>query len=231
MSNSGNILWRPDKEFIQSSNLFAYQQWLEKEPGLSFDGYDELWKWSVDHIADFWESLWKYFGIISHSDYDSVLAPGNMPGLSWFDGASINYAEHIFRNKTDEYPALYYRSESSETIAVSWKELEEKVAALRAHLIGLGVKKGDCVAGYIPNTPEAIVSFLAVNSIGAIWSCCSPDFGSDTVLDRFSQIEPKVLIATDSYQYSGSHYLLFSPYMCYSLVSTLVLMLSIYHSS
>lgn len=205
MSDQKNILWSPSDYFVNESNLQDYERWLKKYYQLSFESYDELWKWSVDNVEIFWESLWKYFDIISHSDYSSVLRSENMPGTRWFEGASLNYAEHIFRNRTTESPALYYRSESSDTMSVSWDELENKVASLRTHLLRAGIERGDRVAAYISNTPEAIISFLAVNSIGAIWSCCSPDFGSDTVLNRFSQIGPKVLIAADSYQYSGKH--------------------------
>lgn len=205
MNSSSNILWTPGSDFVNESNLFKYQQWLELKRGLSFDNYDELWTWSVDNVEDFWESLWEYFEIISHSEYSSVKSADTMPRVSWFDGAEINYAEHIFRRKNSGKPALIYCTESGETIELFWNELEEKVSRLRTHLIHSGIKKGDRVAAYIPNNPEAIISFLAVNSIGAVWSCCSPDFGSDTVLDRFSQIQPKILIATDSYQYSGKH--------------------------
>lgn len=203
MNSSDNILWNPTQQFVQNSNLAAFQQWLHEEMGLNFSDYDEFWQWSVDNVGDFWESLWRYFEIISHSDYSSVLSSDNMPGVSWFEGATLNYAEHIFRNYTDEQPALIFSDEEGGVGTLTWPGLKQYVASLRTFLKGQGVKKGDRVAAYISNTPEAIISFLAVNSLGAIWSCCSPDFGSDTVLDRFSQIEPKVLIATDSYQYSG----------------------------
>ena len=126
-----------------------------------------------------------------------------MPGTKWFEGATLNYAEHIFRNYSDDRPALHYKNESSDSVSITWRELKESVSKLRAHLANLGITKGDCVSAYLPNVPEAIISFLAVNSLGAIWSCCSPDFGVSTVLDRFSQIHPKVFIAGDGYSYNG----------------------------
>lgn len=203
MPDQEHILWSPSEQFISNSNLNDYQQWLQKKKRLSFSSYHELWKWSCTNIEDFWESLWEYFQIISHSEYDQVLSSQDMPGTRWFEGATLNYAEHIFRQKADDRPALWFKSETSELIGISWQELEERVSKLRTFLISKGIQKGDCVAGYLPNIPEAIISFLAVNSLGAIWSCCSPDFGVNTVIDRFSQIEPKVLIAGDGYQYGG----------------------------
>tara|TARA_R110000868_G_scaffold408293_7_gene691090 strand:+ start:42978 stop:44936 length:1959 start_codon:yes stop_codon:yes gene_type:complete len=203
MSDLDHILWNPTKEFIESSNLNDYQNWLKNERGLSFVNYHELWEWSTTNLEDFWESLWQYFNIISHSDYNQVLDTHSMPGAKWFERATLNYAEHIFRQKSDDRPALHFKSESSKLISISWEELEAKVTSLQAYLISKGVGKSDRVVGYLPNIPEAIISFLAVNSLGAIWSCCSPDFGVNTVIDRFSQIEPKVLIAGNGYQYGG----------------------------
>ncbi len=203
MSNKNQILWSPSKEFIADSNLQKYQRWLKKTKGLTFEDYQHLWEWSCTNIEEFWKSLWEYFEVISYSEFKEVLSSDNMPGTRWFEGATLNYAEHIFRSKSVERPALCFKSESSDLRSISWKELEEKVSKLRAFLLSKGIKKGDCVSGYLPNIPEAIISFLAVNSIGAIWSCCSPDFGVNTVIDRFSLIEPKVLIAGDGYEYGG----------------------------
>ena len=203
MSDLSKILWEPSQEFINQSNLRQYECWLKERKGLSFINYEELWKWSNDCFEDFWESLWEYFKIITHSGYQSVISSDEMPGARWFEGATLNYAEHIFRNYSDDRTALFYRNEAGADSAVSWQELRDSVAKLRSHLSALGVQKGDCVSAYLPNVPEAIISFLAVNSLGATWSCCSPDFGVNTVLDRFSQIRPKVLIAGDGYRYNG----------------------------
>ncbi len=197
------ILWRPSEDFIQNANLTAYERWLEEEKGLSFKDYDEIWQWSVNDIEDFWESIWEYFEIIHHSPYQSVLSSHDMPGAKWFEGSTLNYAEHIFRKKSNDRPAIIFHSEAHELQNISWHELEEQVIAIRSYLTDHGITKGDRVVGYLPNIPEAVVCFLAVNSIGAIWSCCSPDFGVNTVINRFLQIEPKLFVTVDGYQYGG----------------------------
>lgn len=203
MSNNSNSLWQPSDSFKKGSNLYAYEQWLKTTHQLEFDNYQELWEWSVKDYPQFWSSLWEYFDIISHSNQTNTTNGLPMPHTRWFEGATLNYAEHIFRKKSDRRPAILFKQEQQAVRKISWQELEHSVAKLQAALIDMGIKKGDCVAAYIPNIPEAIVSFIAVNSLGAIWSCCSPDFGVNTVLDRFEQIAPKVLIATDGYVYSG----------------------------
>ncbi|MEQ9290031.1 MAG: acetoacetate--CoA ligase [Cyclobacteriaceae bacterium] len=203
MATSQQVLWTPTPQFIEQSNLGDFRHWLRANKNLSFDSYEGLWEWSINHIELFWESLWQYFDIKSHSPYQAVLSSHNMPGARWFEGATLNYAEHIFRQKTQGQPALYFKNEYTNTTAISWDELENKVSSVQQFLIGQGVKKGDCVAGYLPNIPEAIIVFLAVNSLGAIWTCCSPDFGVNTVIDRFEQVAPKLLFAVNGYQYNG----------------------------
>lgn len=203
MSDKEHILWFPSEDFAQSSNLYKYEKWLKEYKGLSFNSYRDLWEWSCSNIEDFWESLWEYFDVIYHSEYDQILSSHSMPGTIWFEGATLNYAEHIFRQKSPDRAALIFTNELKEIGSLSWVGLEQYVASTRDFLISKGVSKGDTVAGYLPNTPEAIISFLAVNSLGAIWSCCSPDFGSKTVIDRFDQIKPKVFIACDGYTYGG----------------------------
>ncbi|MFU8813676.1 MAG: acetoacetate--CoA ligase, partial [Balneolaceae bacterium] len=193
-------------EFVERSNLKQYERWLEEHRGLTFGSYGEMWQWSVDNVEAFWESLWEYFEIIHHSPYERVLSSHEMPGARWFEGATLNYAEHIFRMKSDDRPALQFLSETGQNETVSWQELEMKVSAVRTFLMEEGIGKGDRVAAYIPNIPEAIVVFLAVNSLGAIWSCCSPDFGVSTVIDRFSQIEPSILFATTGHIYNGKQF-------------------------
>ncbi len=203
MLKLNDILWSPTPDFIQQSGLKKYQQWLEQEFGLTFKSYEELWKWSNSHFEDFWESLWAYFKIISHSDYDSVVDSYDMPGARWFNGATLNYSEHIFKQKTTDRPALLFANEAGVKQEISWQELESQIASIQAFLRSKGIKKGDRVAGYVPNTPETIACFLAVNSLGAVWSCCSPDFGIQTVIDRFSLIEPKLFFTCDGYHYGG----------------------------
>ncbi len=203
MSDQEHELWSPSEDFVQNSNLKKYEYWLKQEKGLSFESYQNLWEWSCANIEDFWESLWEYFNVISHSPYASVLDSHSMPGAKWFEGATLNYSEHIFRQKSGNRAALIVTNEAKETETLSWEDLEQHVASVRNFLIRKGVSKGDTVAAYLPNTAEAIIAFLAVNSLGAIWSCCSPDFGSQTVIDRFDQIKPKVFIACDGYAYGG----------------------------
>ena len=183
-----------------------YMQWLKRNKGLEFKDYPSLWKWSAEQIEDFWESIWEYFQVISHTPYQSVLEGEEMPGFQWFIGSKLNYAEHIFRNRTDAQPAIVFQSERQPLIEISWAEMERQVASLRAWLQSVGVGKGDRVVAFLPNIPEATYAFLATSSLGAIWSSCSPDFGASSVLDRFQQIEPKVLIAVDGYTYGGKRF-------------------------
>ena len=187
------IVWSPTQEFMEGSQLSHYQHWLSQEQGLTLHSYTELWQWSVDHPDDFWETLWKYFAIMGHTPYRNVRTGDSMPDVKWFTGATLNYAEHIFRQRNEDHPALEFVHESGRHRTISWAGLEEQVAKVRQFLVAQGIRKGDRIAGFLPNIPEAIIAFLATNSVGAIWSCCSPDFGERTVIDRFAQIEPKLL--------------------------------------
>lgn len=181
-------------------------RWLKDKKNLSFTSYAELWQWSVNSIEDFWESIWQYFNVTHDGNYTSVLRDRKEFNGSWFEGVHLNYAEHIFRKSTESFPAIIYQAESCPPIEVSWKELYTKVTSLQHQLITWGISPGDRVAAYIPCTPEATVGLLATVSIGAIWSSCSPDFGTAAVIDRFAQITPKVLIAVDRYAYGGKSY-------------------------
>ena len=196
-------LWVPSAAFQAQSNMRTYMAWLERERGLRFDDYDALWRWSVDQLEDFWASLWRYFAIESSAPYSQVLTSHTMPGARWFGGAQLNYAEHVFRNATTDNPALIFASEREPASAIAWAELEQQVASIATALRAMGVGQGDRVVAYVPNTLHALVAFLATASLGAIWSSCSPDFGSPSVIDRFQQIGPKVLFAIDGYQYGG----------------------------
>ena len=179
--------------------MHAYMKWLESK-GRPFESYDELWRWSVEDLEGFWGSIWKYFDL-SDADYP-VLADRRMPGAKWFEGSELNFAERVFRRGRDGVAVLSKGEKRSER-TMTWQELEKRVGAFAESLRGMGVKQGDRVAAYLSNSPEAVVAFLGCASIGAIWSCCSPDFGAPAVVDRFSQIRPKVLIATDGYGYGG----------------------------
>ena len=197
------LLWKGNDHFVNNSHLKKYQIWLEERLGQSFADYQELWRWSVENVEDFWESIWEYFEVRSHSSYTNVLASQKMPGAKWFEGATLNYAEHLMRNAKDTETAIYFGNESGAIKEISWKELKQKVASMSEYLSNLGVRKGDRVVAFLPNIPEATIAFLAVNTLGAIWSSTSPDFGVESVVDRFAQIEPKVLLAVDGYHYNG----------------------------
>lgn len=200
------ILWQPDANTRRQAHLTLYMHWLKEEKNLIFTDYAALWQWSVEAPAAFWESVWTYFSVISHSPYHTVLTGMEMPGARWFAGASLNYAEHVFRMQNAERPAMLFQDERRPLTAVSWAELYRQTAAVAHFLREAGVQPGDRVAAFLPNIPQAIVAALATMSIGAVWSSCSPDFGANSVADRFVQIEPKVLIAVDGYTYGGKSF-------------------------
>jgi acetoacetyl-CoA synthetase len=201
--SEGQPLWEPSAEMKQQANVTHYIQWLKDTRQLHFATREDLWKWSVTNIEDFWASLWEYFHVQSSQPYTTVLAERKMPGAQWFPGAELNYAEHVFRNATPDRPALLFRSERHELVTISWDELRQKVSAIAQALRTMGVQRGDRVVAYMPNIPETVIAFLACASLGATWSSCSPDFGMQSVIDRFQQIEPTVLFAVDGYQYNG----------------------------
>jgi acetoacetyl-CoA synthetase len=199
----GEVLWSPSEQAKKESVLTRYLEWLAATRGLRFADYQALWEWSTTDLEEFWASLWEFFGIRSSTPYTRVLGRREMPGAEWFTGASLNYVDHVFRNATAESPAILFRSERHALTEVSWAELERQVASVAAALRELGVGRGDRVVAYLPNIPETVVAFLATASLGAIWSSCAPEFGTGSVIDRFKQIEPKVLLAVDGYQYNG----------------------------
>ncbi|MEK6277628.1 MAG: acetoacetate--CoA ligase [Actinomycetota bacterium] len=205
-SQRGELLWEPSPESIQRSSMTRYMAWLESERGLRFDDYPALWEWSVTELEKFWASIWDYFSVTSSTPYSAVLAERKMPGARWFEGARLNYAEHIFRDRDDGDVAILHASELHDLDELRWGELRAQVAAVAAGLRDLGVGPGDRVVAYLPNIPETVVAFLASASIGAVWSSCSPDFGPGSVVDRFAQIEPRVLFAVDGYRYNGKDF-------------------------
>ncbi|MGB3619495.1 MAG: AMP-binding protein, partial [Catalinimonas sp.] len=195
-------LWTPPDEHVQNSHLTHYLDWLNIRRGIKFSDYHALWSWSVEHPEAFWTSVWQYFDVASSAPYDKVLS-GAMPNARWFAGSRLNYAAHVFRRADAGRPALLFQSEHVPLTEISWAELEAETAALAHHLRQAGVRRGDRVVAYLPNVPAATVGFLAAAALGAVWSSCSPDFGVGGVVDRFQQIEPKVLIAVDGYRYGG----------------------------
>lgn len=203
----GTLLWEPTQERKENSNLNHFMVWLQQNRNLSFDSYDKLWDWSVSKLEAFWEAMWEYFDIESSTPYRSVLSARKMPGAKWFEGAKINYTEHVFRNRDSEKTAIIHTSEvRPELREVSWGKLYEDTLAIQQTLKKLGVQKGDRVVSYSANNYETVVAFLATASIGAIWSSASPDFGTQSVIDRFKQIEPKVMFTVDGYRYGGKEF-------------------------
>jgi acetoacetyl-CoA synthetase len=196
-------LWEPSAELVERAAMTRYLRWLEAERGLRFDDYHALWRWSTTDLEAFWSSIWEFFGVRSPTGHERVLADRTMPGARWFEGARVNYAEHAFRGKQDAEVAIVADSELRERREVTWGELRAQVAGLAAGLRAAGVGPGDRVVAYLPNAPETVAAFLACASIGAVWSSCSPDFGAKSVVDRFAQIEPTVLLCVDGYRYGG----------------------------
>ena len=171
-----------------------------RERGLP-ERYADLHAWSVEHLDEFWGAIWDEFGVAG--GYDTVLASRQMPGAEWFPGTEVSYPEHMFRGKPDDRIAIRHASESRPLAAWTWGDLRRETARLRAGLKALGVRKGDVVAALMPNIPETLAAFLATASLGAIWSAAAPEFGARTVIDRFAQTSPKVLLAIDGYVYGG----------------------------
>ena len=202
------MLWQPSAEHLASTNLAEYVDWLGRERGLQFDvaNYQELQSWSSSEIEQFWSSIWDYFAVQADGDPSVVLVDRQMPGTEWFPNTSLNFAEQIFRGKDRDRLAIVAQSELRPLREITWGELSDQTAAIAAGMKRLGVGPGDRVAAYLPNSSEAIAGFLAAASIGAIWSSCSPDFGADSVVDRFSQIEPKLLLTVDGYSYNGRRF-------------------------
>ena len=198
----GAVLWEPSEGLKSSSNIARYMAWLNERRGLRFDSYEPLWRWSVNDLEGFWSSIWGYFEVDADRPYTRVLTSSQMPGARWFTGAELNYVRRAL-SRRDDHPAILSSSETRPLAAMSYAQLHDDVAAAAAGLRRLGVERGDRVAALMPNIPETVVAFLATASIGAVWSSCAPEFGTRSVIDRFQQIEPTVLLAVDGYQYAG----------------------------
>lgn len=198
-------LWEPTGRFRENANLTRYMKWLSDQGLLNTDDYQELWEWSVDDLPAFWQSLWDYFDI-QGTQARQIVSDDPMPDTRWFEGAELNFSEHIFRQKTSDRPAIIARREGSSGEEISWETLEASCARMKGFLEEHGIKRGDRIVAYLPNIPEATISFLAANALGCIWSSCSPDFGVSAVIDRFEQVEPKVLVCVDGYRYGGKDF-------------------------
>ncbi|WP_045743302.1 acetoacetate--CoA ligase [Actinoplanes rectilineatus] len=199
----GTVLWEPPADVRTTSRIGGFLSWLERERGLSFADYPALWEWSVTDLAGFWGAVWDHFGVVAHDPPTAVLTEAVMPGARWFPGATLNYAENVLRmpGRDPEDVVVHAYSQSREPVRLTGRELREEVRRVRAGLKARGVGRGDRVAAYAPNIPETYVLMLAVASLGAIFSSCAPEFGARSVIDRWSQIEPSVLVATDGYRY------------------------------
>ena len=199
------VLWTPSEERARQSTMAQFERFLQATRGLEFDDYAALWQWSVTDLEGFWGAIWDFFDVRATRRYDKVLGKRAMPGAEWCPGAMLNYTDQILKHAEgrENLPAVICQSETRGRVELSWGELRAQVASLAHHLRGMGVEKGDRVTAILPNTETALIAFLATASIGAVWSICAPDMGQVAVLDRFRQIEPKVLIAQDGYVHAG----------------------------
>ena len=198
-----NALWTPDPERVAATAMTLFRHLACERSGTELADYDALWRWSIDDRAAFWSLLWEFCGVVASKTADDVLIDGDaMPGAKWFAGARLNHAENLLRRRDDAEAIVCWRENGTRS-AMTFAELYDSVAALRAWLASNGVGEGDRVAGFLPNLPETIAAMLATASLGAVWTSCSPDFGTRGVLDRFGQIEPKALICADGYFYGG----------------------------
>jgi acetoacetyl-CoA synthetase len=198
----GDVLWTPPSDLRQSTEIGRYMEWLADERGREFASYEDLWRWSVQDLEGFWGSVAEFFGVRFKAPYERVLGERRMPGAQWFAGARLNYAQHLIGADGDrDLVAVVARSQTRPPVELTFGELREEAARVRAGLQRLGVGPGDRVVAYMPNIPETLVAFIATASLGAIWASCAPEFGARSVTDRFAQIEPKVLLAVGGYGY------------------------------
>lgn len=203
-------IWTPTTLYKEESTLFSYMLYVRRTYSVGLSHYDDLYHWSISDIAQFWKSIFDFFQI----EYIGILKdivhrpPSTFIGTKWFEGIFLSYSQHIFKNRRRDKPAIIYKNEKNVTQFVSWEELENKVKKLQSLLLRKNVVQGDRVAGVLNNTADTVALFLAVNSIGAIWSCCSPDFGIQSIEERFEQIQPRILFSERSYFYNGKEYIL-----------------------
>ena len=199
-------LWQPSPEHLAGAEMTRFMAWAGERRGRAFADYAELWRWSVEEVEDFWAAIWEFCGVRASKPYERVLGSHEMPGATWFEGAELNYAENLLAGRNAGEVAVLHTSELRELASLTWGDLSGQVAAAAAGLRELGVTRGDRVVAYMPNIPETLVAFLAVSSIGAIWSSAAPEFGARSVIDRFAQIEPTVLLAVDGYRHGGKDF-------------------------
>jgi acetoacetyl-CoA synthetase len=199
-------MWTPSSSRAAATEMARFQSWAAERHGLELDGYQQLWRWSVDQLETFWADIWEFCGVIASKPYERVLRSHQMPGARWFEGAELNYAENLLAGHDPGETAVLHSSELRELAEISWGELNAQVAAAAAGLRALGVGRGDRVVAYMPNISETLVAFLATASLGATWSSAAPEFGARSVIDRFAQIEPKVFLTVDGYRHGGKDF-------------------------
>jgi acetoacetyl-CoA synthetase len=204
--DSAHELWRPSPQWIEQTEMQRFLRWAGERHGLELRSYEELWRWSVDELEQFWADVWEFGGVRASVPYERGLASREMPGASWFQGARLNYAENLLDGHEPGALAVLHSSELRGLAELTWGELGAQVAAAAAGLRALGVGRGDRVVAYMPNIPETLVAFLATASVGAIWSSAAPEFGARSVVDRFAQIEPKLLLTVDGYRHGGKDF-------------------------
>lgn len=203
---AGQVLWTPPADVLQTTQVGRFIRWVNAHRGLDLHDHDSLWRWSVDDLEGFWTAVWEFFDVPDHGQRRGVLTDRRMPGAEWFPGSRLNYAEQALRGAgpgTEHTPAVLARSQGRDDVELSWSELRDQVARARRVLMDLGVQRGDRVAGYLPNTPEALIAFLAAAGLGAVWTSCAIEFGPRSVIDRFGQVEPVVLLVAGGYQYGA----------------------------
>jgi acetoacetyl-CoA synthetase len=206
MVREGELLWTPGEARRERAQLTQFMRWLERERGLHFESYDALWRWSVEDLDGFWKAIWDFFGVRSSTPVTKVLGRRAMPGAEWFPGTHLNYAEHALAHERPGVDALMYAREGEPLQRMSWTDLGTRVRTLATQLRKLGVRGGDRVVAVLPNAPEAVIAALATTSIGAVWSCCGPDFGPKGIVERFTQLTPKAIIHVDGYTYGGKRF-------------------------
>ncbi len=198
-----SIMWQPTEKQINNSQMMDYMQFVNQKFELSLKNYSQLYDWSIEKTEDFWSSFWEHSQIIHHSPYTQVVDDlFKMPGAKWFEGATLNFAENLLHHRDDKIAINFYGENGKQSL-LTYTELYDQVSRLAYSMREMGIMKNDCMAGFMPNLPETVIAMLATASIGAIWSSCSPDFGIKGVLDRFQQIEPKLIFTADGYQYNG----------------------------
>jgi acetoacetyl-CoA synthetase len=198
----GELLWTPSSQ-VARAHLTMFTDWLARRRGLRFRSYDELWQWSVSELESFWQAVWDYFEIQTSAPPTRVLSGRTMPGAEWFPGARLNYAEHVLKRERAGTDAVLFLNETTSLTGVPWETFAGQVRVLATRLRELGVQPGDRCVAVMPNIPQTMVAMLATTAIGAIWACCSPDFGTHGVLDRLQQLSPKALFCVDGYRYGG----------------------------